>query len=300
MQLPRDRFDFSPIVERPVVALPGNARLAVYLIVNVECWDFDRAVARKYFGAPQGTDFVPDVPNWSWHEYGMRVGIWRLLDSLARHGVPVAAAINAQVCTSEYEPVARALRDAQVEFMGHGVAQVPVGALPDPGASIRQAFDTLKAYTGVAPGGWLGPGLQETPETPDHLAAAGFRYVVDWALDEVPFLMKTATKPLAAMPYTLELSDLPMMVAHQHDSEVWLKRVIAQFDRLYEEGAIRPRVMSMSVHPYIIGVPHRIGYFERALDHILSKADVWFARPGEICDWFVGDPAGVGTRATER
>ena len=243
-------------------------------------------MVRQYFGAPHGRQFVPDVPNWSWHEYGMRVGIWRLLNSLKERAVPAAAAINAKVCTSEYEPVARALLDARCEFMGHGVVQAPMSVLPNQREAIKEAFDTLKSYTGVSPKGWLGPGLQETSETPEYLVEAGFQYVVDWALDEQPFSMKTRIWPLVAMPYTLELSDLPMMVAHQHDSQVWLNRVIAQFDRLHAEGADKPRVMSMSVHPYIIGVPHRIGYFERALEYIKSKDSVWIATPGEIHDWF--------------
>ncbi len=92
-----------------------------------------------------------------------------------------------------------------------------------------------------------------------------------------------------AMPYTFELSDLPMMVVHTHESKVWYERVVAQFDRLYEESADNPRIMSMSVHPYIMGVPHRIGHFEAAYEHMFKKDDVWFPTAGEIYDWFVSE-----------
>jgi len=105
-------------------------------------------------------------------------------------------------------------------------------------------------------------------------------------MDEQPVIMQTATDPIVAMPYTLELSDLPMMVVHAHQSSVWYDRVVDQFDCLYEESLNQPRVMSMSIHPYIMGVPHRFKYFKAALEYILSHNAVWFATAGEIYDWF--------------
>jgi hypothetical protein len=105
-------------------------------------------------------------------------------------------------------------------------------------------------------------------------------------MDEHPVTLRTSSQPIVAMPYTMELSDLPMMVVHQHESRVWLERVIDQFDRLYQEGLEQPRVMSMSVHPYIMGVPHRIRYFEAAYDYMLKHEGVWFATAEEIYDWY--------------
>jgi peptidoglycan/xylan/chitin deacetylase (PgdA/CDA1 family) len=286
MSKPQDRFDYSALPQRKRWKLPGGARIAVYTVVNVEEWDIEKPVAREYVSSPAGVATVPNIPNWAWHEYGMRVGIWRLMDALAERNLKASAAINARVCEGAGEPVARAMRDAGWPFMGHGYAQVPVHLLNNQLESIRKCFEVLQEYTGKAPAGWLGPGLHETLDTLDHLAEIGFKFVCDWPMDEQPVEMKTKTSPIVAMPYNLELSDLPMMVVHQHESRVWLERVVGQFDRMYHEGASQPRVLSMSVHPYIMGAPHRIGYFEAAYDHILGHEDVWFATAEEIYDWF--------------
>ena len=260
--------------------------------VNIEDWDIERPVPRTYFGAPQGSATIPDVPNWSWHEYGMRVGIWRLLDAIRERGLRASTAINARVCEYQYEPVARAMLEAGWNFMGHSYRQGILHSLPDQKAVIRKTFDVIRSYTGTPPKGWLGPGLHQTWDTLDYLAATGFKYVVDWALDDQPFDIKTEAGPITAMPYTLEMSDLPMMVAHQHESSVWLSRAKDHFDRLYLEGSTQPRFMSMSVHPYIIGAPHRIAYFEKALDYILGHDKVWFTTAEDIYDWHRANTAG--------
>jgi peptidoglycan/xylan/chitin deacetylase (PgdA/CDA1 family) len=212
----------------------------------------------------------------------MRVGIWRLMDALSVRKLKASTAINARVCEGTDEPVARAMREAGWGFMGHGYAQATLHSVKDQREFIQRSFDVLKKYTGKAPQGWLGPGLHETLDSLDHLAEAGFKFVCDWPMDEQPVEMRTSSDPVVAMPYSLELSDLPMMVVHQHESRVWFDRVVAQFDRLYAEGAKQPRVMSMSVHPYIMGAPHRIGYFEAAYDHMFKRKDVWFTTAEDL------------------
>ena len=286
MTRPEQRFEFSPISQRARWSLPEGKRMAVYLVVNVENWDIEKPIVREYVTSPAGVVTVPNIPNWSWHEYGMRVGIWRLMESLEQRGLKASAAVNATVCGERYEPVARAMLEAGWEFMGHGYHQAALHTVDDQRQNISKAFKALSDYTGKAPKGWLGPGLHETLDTLDYLAEAGFKYVTDWPMDEQPVSMRTRHGPVVAMPYTLELSDLPMMVVAQHQSRVWADRVVAQFDRLYAESAAQPRVMSMSIHPYIIGVPHRIGHFEAAYDHMLQRDDVWFATAEEIYDWY--------------
>lgn len=283
-----ERFDFRPMKGRPALALPNNARIAVYLIVNVEVWDFDRPVPRQYFGAPGGAAVVPDVPNWSWHEYGMRVGFWRLLESLSKRGVKASAALNGKVIDSRYEPVARAMLDAGWNFMGHGYHQRPLHLVEDQAAEIKKAFDVIADYTGTAPLGWLGPGLHQTNQTLDLLHKAGFRFTVDWPLDDHPVTVRAGDGEIVSIPYSVEMGDLPLMVAHQHESSAWLDRVKDQFDCLYQEGETQPRVMSMSIHPYIMGAPHRLKYFEQALDYVLGHDDVWFALPEDIYRWHIG------------
>lgn len=289
MRLPSDRFDYSPIAHRSRWRLPRGARIAVWTIVNVEVWDIERPMPRQYLATPQGVGVIPDVPNWAWHEYGMRVGFWRLLEVLRRRGIRATTAINARVCEA-YPVVARAMLEAGWEFMGHGVVQGAMHLLPDQRAAIREALTTLEAFTGKKPRGWLGPGLTETWETLDLLAAEGVEYVADWVNDDQPYLIRTSAGPLVSVPYTLELNDIPMMVIQHHESSAWLRRCRDHFDRLYAEGAKNPRVMALAVHPYISGVPHRIRYFEAVYDYLRRHRGVWFATGEEIADWYRAHP----------
>jgi peptidoglycan/xylan/chitin deacetylase (PgdA/CDA1 family) len=282
---PRDRFDYSAIVDRRPWKLPRGARIAVWTIVNVEEWDVERPMARQYLTAPQGVVTVPDVPNWAWHEYGMRVGFWRLLEALRKRKIRATTAINARVCRS-YPRVAQAMLDAGWEFMGHGVVQGAMHLVPDQREAIRTAVSLLREFTGKAPTGWLGPGLTETWETLDLLAEEGIDYVSDWVNDDQPYEIRTTSRSLVSVPYTLELNDIPMMVIQHHQAGEWLARARDQFDRLYAEGGRNPRVMAMAVHPYISGVPHRIKYFEAVYDYIRKHRGVWMTTGEEIATWY--------------
>lgn len=290
MKRPEDRFDFSAMSQRPALKLPEGKRMAVYPVVNIEEWNIDWPVPREYVTSPAGVTTVPNVPNWGWHEYGMRVGFWRLLDFFNNKGLRASTAINATACLGAAEPVAAAMRDAGWGFMGHGYHQQALHRVDNQQENIRKSFEVLRDYTGVDPKGWLGPGLHETLDTLDYLAEVGFKFVTDWPMDEHPVIMRTSSEPIIAMPYTMELSDLPMMVVHGHESHVWYDRVVDQFDCLYAESATQPRVMSMSIHPYITGVPHRFKYFAKAYDYLLEHDDVWFTTAEEIYDWTIDNP----------
>jgi peptidoglycan/xylan/chitin deacetylase (PgdA/CDA1 family) len=286
MNHPNERFDYSPIVTRPPWTLPKGARIAVWTIVNVEEWDIERPMARQYLTAPQGVPTVPDVPNWAWHEYGMRVGFWRLYEALRRRRIRATTSINARVMQS-YPAVAEAMRDAGWEFMGHGVVQGAMHLLSDQRGAIRESVELLKKFTGRKPKGWLGPGLTETWDTLDLLAEEGIEYVSDWVNDDQPYEIRTSAGRLVSEPYTLELNDIPMMVIQHHASREWFQRARDQFDRLYAEGGKHPRVMAMAVHPYISGVPHRIKYFEAVYDYMARKKGVWLTTGEDIYEWFV-------------
>jgi hypothetical protein len=178
MARPEERFDYSAITQRKPWKLPGGARVAVYTVVNVEEWEITRPVAREYVTPPAGVVTVPNIPNWSWHEYGMRVGIWRLMEALAARGLRASAAINARVCVGPGEPVARALRDAGWAFIGHGFAQAALHTAEDQRAVITESFKVLSDYRGQAPKGWLGPGLhEETLDTSIISPRQSFRFV---------------------------------------------------------------------------------------------------------------------------
>ena len=156
----------------------------------------------------------------------------------------------------------------------------------DQRASIRDTIEAIRAITGKAPRGWESPGLTETFETIDHLAEAGIEYVADWVLDDQPVYIATTHGPVVSVPYTVEVNDIAIMVVQQHPAEEMLRRGSDHFDRLYEESAGARRVMAISVHPYISGVPHRIGYLEQLYRHVLGKPGVVHWTGAQILDWF--------------
>jgi peptidoglycan/xylan/chitin deacetylase (PgdA/CDA1 family) len=287
MKLPRERVPYSAIVDRPPLRLPDEARVAVWTIVNVEEWSIERAMPRMVLSPPQGQPLLPDLPNWSWHEYGMRVGFWRFLEGLGRVGVKATLAINGSVVKS-YPRVAEAALKADWEFMGHGYIQRPMHHVEDQKKAIDDTVKVIREFTGKKPRGWESPGLTETYDTIDWLAQAGIEYVADWVLDDQPCRIETAHGPVVSVPYTVEMNDIAMMVLQNHPSEEWLRRGIDQFDRLYAEGEKSARVMAISVHPYISGVPHRIAYLEKLYEYILQRPGVKMWTGEQILDWYLG------------
>jgi allantoinase len=282
---PKDRVPYSAIVDRPPLSLPEGKRVAVWTIVNVEEWSIERNMPRTVLPPPYGQPLMPDLPNWAWHEYGMRVGFWRFVDALKHFNLKATFAINGSVIDS-YRRVAEAGLQAGWEFMGHGYIQRPMHHVEDQRAAIFQTVDKIKAFTGKKPRGWESPGLTETFDTIDWLAEAGIEYVADWVLDDQPVDIQTKHGTVVSVPYTVEMNDIAMMALQNHPSEEWLRRGIDQFDRLYAEGEKTARVMAISVHPYITGVPHRIGYLEKLYEYILQRPGVVMWTGEQILDWY--------------
>ena len=283
--LPRDRIPYSAIIDRPVLKLPGKARIIVWTIVNLEVWDIAKQMARQVLPPPTGAVLLPDVPNWTWHEYGMRVGFWRFHALYERLGIRPTLAINARVCV-DYPRVAQACLDAGWEFMGHSYEQGPIHKEDDQPAMIKRTLDTIEQFTGKRAVGWLGPGLTQTLDTPEHLAAAGIEYIGDWVYDEEPTEIKTANGPLVTLPYSVECNDIPLMIVQHHEASYWTQKCTDTFDRLYEEGAERPRIMAIAIHPYISGQPFRIKYHEAVYDYMAKFPGVLHWNGEQILDWY--------------
>jgi allantoinase len=284
--LPNERLTYSPIVERSKLALPDGARLAVWVIVNIEEWNPRETMPRTVLTPPAGGSPTPDVPNWAWHEYGNRVAFWRMLDVFDTLGIRAALAINGSAIRT-YEPISRAALERGWEFIGHGFGQKNMQKVEDERADIRKTTEAIRAFTGQAPRGWLGPGLTETWETPDILVEEGYDYVCDWVLDDQPLYLKTRTKPIVSVPYTQECNDVAMMLIQHHAAAEYRDRAIDQFEQLYADAHKEPRVMALVVHPYIMGVPHRMRYFREALAHIHARQGVVFTTGSAIRDAFV-------------
>ncbi len=283
---PEERLQYSPINRREPLRLPGGARMVGWTIVIVEEWDIDRPMPGTVLTPPAGGVPKPDIPNWAWHEYGNRVGFWRMLALLDELKLRASLAINGTAIRA-YEAISRAALERQWEFMGHGYTQRNMQAVENEREDIRKTTEAIRAFTGRAPRGWLGPGLTETWETPDLLAEQGYAYVCDWVLDDQPVWLKTRTRPLVSVPYTQECNDVAMMLIQHHKASEYADRAIDQFDQLYADSRDSARVMALVVHPYIMGAPHRLKYYRKALEHILAKRDVAFWTGEQILDWFL-------------
>lgn len=285
MQRMSDRAPYEAFVDRPRLRLPDGSRIAVWFIVNVEEWAIERPMPRTVLGAPMGQPLLPDLPNWAWHEYGMRVGFWRILEALEKRGLKATLALNGSVCNS-YPRIAEKALEAGWEFMGHGFVQRPMHHLEDERSAIAETVETIRSFSGKPPRGWESPGLTETEDTLDHLREAGIDYVANWVIDDLPCTLRTVHGPILSVPYSVETNDIVVHALQHMPSDAFMRRCVDQFDRLYREGESNVRVMAVSVHPYLTGVPHRIGYFEKLLDHMLAHDSVAWMKGEEIADWY--------------
>lgn len=279
------RAEFSPIFHRAPLRLPGGARLAVWPVINVEEWDINEPMARTVLPTPQGVSVIPDIPNFGWFDYGLRVGFWRLKRVLDACGVRATVSLNASVCLS-YPQLVRESLDAGWEMLAHGFIQRVIHKEPDERAVIRRTIDTIGEFCGAPPRGWMGPGLAETFDTPDILAEEGLEYIADWCNDDQPYRMKVKSGAMVALPYTVELNDIPIYLVQHHRAPELFERARDHFDTLYREGAESARIMCVSTHPYITGAAHRIKYYQRLFEYMQQFEGVVFMTGSEILDWY--------------
>ncbi|UCE32563.1 MAG: polysaccharide deacetylase family protein [Burkholderiales bacterium] len=285
MANPRVAYAFSN--DRPTLAPPAGGRILAHLVVNVEHWQFDEPMPRTIITPPHGKETVPDVPNFSWVDYGMRAGLPRMIDAIRERGLPASTSFNAGVIDA-YPRAAEAMLEAGWEFVGHGMHQKTLNYVGGEAEVIGASLDKVARFTGKRPRGWLSPGLRETRETPELLRAAGIEYVFDWVIDDLPSWMSTASGPLIAMPYNLELNDSIIYAIEKHSSPEFLLRLERSLELFERECERQPRVLALGLHPHLIGVPHRFVYFERMLDALIGSPHVTFMTGAQIADWYVG------------
>ena len=288
------RIPYSLSNRRLALSPPDGKPLIVHVVVNVESWQFERSMPRKILSPPHGLEQVPDVPNFSWAEYGMRCGMPRILRLLVERRLPASTSFNAGVIDN-YPACAEAMLHAGLEFIAHGIHQQSLQGARDEGSLIALALEKIEAFTGTRPRGWLSPGLHESLETPDLIKAAGLDYLCDWVVDDLPCWMTTIHGPLIAMPYTLEINDSVVYAVEKHASAEIYRRFEDTLAIFSEEIQTQPRVLTLGLHPHLIGVPHRIGYLARMLDVLLERRDTIFMTGSQIADWFVvADAAAQG------
>ena len=281
------RFDYLPITQRPRYRWPGGAGLAVYLGFNLEHFAFGEGLGAGIGPAsPQ-----PDVLNYSWREYGNRVGAWRCLELFDRLGLPSAALINTALYDHCPELVAACVARGD-ELVGHGHTNAErQGLLPE--AEERALLDScrrrMQAESGQLAQGWLSPWISESALTPDLLAETGYGYTLNWCHDDQPLPMRTRSgQPLWAVPYPKELNDIPMIMARQMDGKDFAQMIVDQLDEMLDQTRADEApalVMGIALHPYIVGQPYRLRHLRRALERLAAARDdgrVWMTTPGAI------------------
>ena len=282
----RERLPHQSIINRPKLLLKNNKKIILWVIVNLEVWDPDLPQPRNILPPPMNAPMLPDLPNWSWHEYGMRVGFWRILKALQERQISSTLALNATVVDYYPETVEAAIK-ANWEPMGHGYIQRPMHKVDNQFVDIKSAIDKIENFTKEEVIGWESPGLTETADTLDILSEHGIKYTANWPVDDLPQDLKVKSgKRMITLPYPIEINDVVMTSVQVHKSDEIFTRGKLQFDRLYQETDQNVKIMAISVHPYLTGVPHRISFFEQLLDYILKHQDVEIMTGRDIYNWY--------------
>ena len=276
-----DRYPYRPIVGRPDYDWPNGRRLAIYLGVNHEVFDFGGGLGAEL--APSQTQ--PDVMNYAWRDYGNRVGAWRLFDLFDRLGLRTTALLNADVI-DRCPGLAEACRDRGDEIAAHGgtnaQAQGDMTRVRE-GRMIADVTERLAAL-GVRPTGWLGPWISESDATPDLLARNGYRYTLDWAHDDQPTRLATRHGDLLSVPYSQEINDIPAIVQRKQEADTFAGMIRAAVEQLLSECDRRPLVLGIALHPYIMGQAHRVPALARVLTELREANDprIWWTTAGDI------------------
>ncbi|MHA6795597.1 polysaccharide deacetylase family protein [Pseudonocardia bannensis] len=276
-----DRLPYSPIVDRAPIVWPGGARVAVWVVPNIEHYE--------YLPPPGAVDAYPrtphpDVRKFAYHDYGNRVGFWRMLEVLDRHVIPCTTSLNVAVL-DHYPEIAAAMTERGWEFMSHGLynTRYLTGLdIEQEREFLRTCNAVLERHTGRRFSGMLGPNITGNGWTPDLMAEAGMSYHADWVHDERPApLLTTSGARMVALPYSFELNDAPLLMRSHVEGEEYAQYCIAQFDRLHQDAREGGRMMSLPLHPFSIGQPHRVGGLDRVLAHLRANG-AWIATATDI------------------
>jgi len=288
-----DRYSFSAIPTRPVYDWPNGSRLAVYIALNIESFEF---------GLNPGNDFtsMPAPPyhrGYAYRDYGNRVGIWRILRLCEEFQMPLAILANGRVYQDCPEVLAP-FRDRGDEFVGHGRTNSERQIDMDEATErqmLSEVRETMIRHEGKAPGGWLGPFISQSSKTPELLKELGWQYMLDWWFDDQPQWFRTDAGPILAVPYpSMELNDLPAYVNRKASDTDFITMARDAFDEQLAESAHYPQVWCLSLHTFLTGQPHRISQLRKLFAHIAAQRDrIWLTTPGAIADHVASLPEGT-------
>jgi peptidoglycan/xylan/chitin deacetylase (PgdA/CDA1 family) len=276
-------FDYSPITERPPIIWPGRARVAVYIGLNVEHFMIDRPSTSIW---PGTADLVPDALNYGWRDYGPRVGIWRMIESLDRHGIRASVLLNSDAAT-HYPQIIKAGLERDWAWLAHGRTNSILQTDMTRGEELTfltDVVDTIAAATGRRPRGWMGPALTETFNTPALLAELGLSYVLDWTNDDQPYRLNEPG--MISVPYSVELNDLPLFGKGTTGPE-FVQIVKDQYEQLHADSEHSGRVMALALHPFVTGQAFRAKYLDQALAYLAAQPDIWLTTSDEIAEHYL-------------
>ena len=286
-----DRSEYSPIINRPIVKWPNNARVALWVAPNVEYVDFihqpNDGKGGFYRGGP-GRSPMADVRSYGNHDYGNRIGIWRMMEVFDHHKIRCTVSLN-EAILEHFPETKEAMLKRNYDFMSHGIYNsryLNHLSIEEERAFFKDCVDTLKKHTGKQLKGMLTPAVSPTENTPDLMAEAGLIYNADWGHDDEPFPMKVKTGRLISMPYNLDLND-GTYSRFGCPPEYWAQSIKDQFDVLYQEGAERAKQMCVSLHPATFGIPSRIKYLDEVLGYMLSHEGVWQTTADEMAEYYM-------------
>ncbi len=278
-------FDYSPITDRAPIHWPDGKRVAFYVGLNIEHFYVDLPGTATYEGT---TALTPDALNYGWRDYGPRVGIWRMIESLDRYGIRASALLNSDV-GRRYPQIIAAGRERGWAWLAHGSSNSHLHTgmpVEQERIALRDIVTDIEKYTGQRPRGWMGPGLTETFETPRLLSELGVDYVLDWTNDDQPYPL---TVPgMLSVPYSVELNDIGIFVTKGLTGPDFVRMVKDQVDQLYEDSAGSGRVVPLALHPFVTGQAFRRRYLDEALDYVTNHPGVWVTTSDEIAEHYRG------------
>ena len=284
---PNPRVPHELSSNRKKLSPPDGKPIIVHTVMNIEYWPFDKNMPRGILPPPHGkSPEPPDLPNYSWVEYGMRVGLPRLFKLFHENDIPVSAFINAQVAEiypSAFDQVCK----LNWELVGHGWFQESLRVAKDEEHVIKKSLDLLRKLSGQSVRSWFGPAGGETEKTPEFLKDNGIEFLHDWLIDELPCWMRTKLGPIVAMPYTFELNDVPIWTVQNNSCDEMKKRVDATLNIFDEEKLYNTKIITLALHPHIVGVPQNFYYLKKIIEDLRKRDDVIFMTSSQIGDWFV-------------
>ncbi|MBN9508705.1 MAG: polysaccharide deacetylase family protein [Alphaproteobacteria bacterium] len=280
-----DRFRYSPIVDRPDFTWPGGRRLGVYVALCVEHFAYGSGLGLAY---SPGLSH-PNSYNWGWREYGNRVGGWRLAKLFDEFRLPLTVLLNT-ACYHHCPQLVAAYRARGDEIVAHGRtnSEHPNGMEPETERRmIAEVTQTIRRHEGGPPLGWMSPGAHPSAATEDLLAEAGYRYTLDWPMDDQPVWMQTRHGPLLSVPYPHEVNDVPMIVLHDGTARAFADMAIDNFEEMLLQSKDQPLLYGITIHTFIVGQPFRLRQLRRVLEHINRVRDqVWFTTAGRAAQHY--------------